>query len=121
MGTAMRQNEILTPSFTHDAGIAAVLGDIGADGLPNVTEHTGTACKVNAREIGVIENHITGFWSVCVYQIHNTIGQSRFFEDAHQHVGTINLRIGGLPNNHVAHHGRCCWQVTSDRGKVKGG
>ena len=48
MGTAVRQNEILAPSFTHDAGIAAVLGNIGADGLPNVTEHTGTTCKVNA-------------------------------------------------------------------------
>ncbi len=56
----MHHDEVLAPGFTDNARVGAVLRDVIADGLPDAAEYRRTAGKVDSREVGVTEYHVSG-------------------------------------------------------------
>ena len=117
----MGDDEVFSTGFTDNPWVGFVLGDVLANGLPQVAKDAGTACEMQACEIGVIEDHIACNRTVYGHQIDHPIGQSGSMQQFHDDVGRIDLLVRWFPHHHVAHQCGDNGQVSCNGREVEWG
>ena len=120
IGAGVRDHEVLPAGLAHDTRIAAVLGQVVADGLPDVAEHLGAAGEMDAREVLVREDHIAGRGPIDVDEVDHARRKPRRHEDLHEHLRAVALGIGALPHHGVAHEGAAGREIARDGREVEG-
>ena len=113
------QHEVFASRFAHDARVAAVQLQVFADGLPQVTEHTGGPCEVQSGEVAVLEHHIPGDRAVACHHVDHAVGQPRRLENLHDDLGAVDLGVARFPHDHIAHEGGDGWQIAGNGGEVE--
>src|SRR5690606_29508255 len=61
IGRRVRDNEILASRLADDPRVRPILVDIFTYRLPDVLEDASRPGEVDAREVGVVKNHLPGF------------------------------------------------------------
>ena len=69
----------------------------------------------------LILNHITSRWAIYINKVDNAVWQTCFQENAHKHLGRINLCIGRFPNNCITAHSCGGRQVASNSCEIERG
>jgi len=121
IGALVSDDEVLAAGLTDDSGVGAVVADVLADGLPHLVEDAGGAGEVDTSEIWVLEADFAQGRAVYVDEVDDAFGKSGFDHDAHEHLGAIDFRVGGLPDHDVSAHGGGGGEVAGDGGEVEGG
>ena len=117
----MCQHKILSARFSHNSRVGFVAVDVGSDFFPEVLEHTGRASEVQARKIGVLEDHVSDGGTVGVHEVDDAVGESCLAKDLHDYPRRVDLGVGRLPYRNVAHQGRRRRQVSCNGREVKWG
>ena len=117
----MGQYEILAAGFPNNAWVAFVLGDVLANGGPQMTENACRACEVQARKIWVVKDHFPGSRTIARHHVYDAIRKARCFEYLHDDLRAVDLGVGRLPDNDIAHQSGGGTQVGSDCRKVERG
>ena len=115
----MGEDEVLAARLADDARVRLVLGDVLTNGLPEVAEDSGAAREVQAGEIGVVEDHIASHRTIDGHQVDDAFRQARFVQQFHDDMCGVDLLIGGLPHDHVAHQRSRNRQVAGDGREVE--
>src|SRR5690606_9900703 len=108
-------------SLTDNTRIRLVQMDILTDGFPYILEYTCRSCKMYARKIGVLKDHLSRIRPGYIDQIDHTIRQSGFPKDLHQYIGRIDLCIRRFPHDNIAHHRHTRRQIARDSREIERG
>ena len=118
---AVCHDEVLATSFAHDARVGLVLGNVLANRLPEVAEHAGGTREMQTGEIGVGEHHVACGRAVDGHQVDDALRQACGVQQFHDDVGGVDLVVGWLPHDDVAHQGCGNRQVARDGREVERG
>ena len=121
IGGAVRDDEVLATGLADNARVGLVLGNVLANGLPQVAEHAGGPGEVQSGEIGVGEDHVACGGTVDGHQIDDAFGQACGVQQLHDDVGGVDLVVRRLPHHHVAHEGSGNGQVARNGREVEWG
>jgi hypothetical protein len=121
VGGGVGDDEVLAAGLPDDPRVGAVVGDVGADGAPQVLEDRRRAGEVDAGQVAVGEHHVGDRDAVAGQHVDDAVGQAGGLQQAHQVVGGELLGGRGLPDHRVAHQGRRGGQVAGDGGEVERG
>ena len=113
------QDKVLTACFPNNSWVRFVAGNVFTHGFPDVLEYSSGSSEVNACKIRVFENHISCSWAIHKYQVDHPIRDTGFLENLHQHLRRIDLGVGSLPYDGIAHQGCGCRQVAGNSSKVE--
>ena len=119
VGGTVGDDEILAASFTDNARIRLVLGNVLADGLPQVTENTRAACEMQSGKVRVGEHDITCGRTVDGHEVDDALRQAGSVQQLHDNMGGVNLVVRGLPHDHIAHEGGSDRQVACNGCEVE--
>ncbi len=121
VGRGVHDDEVLAAGLPDDAGVAAVVVQVLADGAPQLLEGGGGAGEVQAGEAGVGQRDLADGLAVPGDQVDHARRESGGLEQPHGEVRGELLRGRGLPHHGVAHQRRGGGQVARDGGEVEGG
>src|SRR5215471_14306893 len=74
---------------------------------------------MHASKIAVIKTNLAECWTIHIDQIDYSVGQSCFFQYAHEHLSRIHLRVCTFPHDYIAAHGCGCWKVCTNSGEIE--
>ena len=69
----------------------------------------------------MVKDHFPGSWTIARHHVDDAIRKARCFEYLHDYLRAVDLGVGRLPDNDVAHQSGGSAQVGSDCRKVEGG
>lgn len=121
VGAAVEQVEVLAAGLADDAGELAVglladaLADAGVDGAEDV----GRADEVEAGEVLVREHDVGDLVGVAGDELDDVRRQARLEQDLVDDGAGVDVVLGRLPQDDVAHQRRARDQAATQRGEVE--
>ena len=120
IGGGVHHHKVFASRFANNARIGIMNHNIVADSLPYFFKDFGGTREMHAYEIRMLRHNFATHRAWNVHHIYNTIRQTCFAQNFHDHRSRINLCGRRFPHYHVAHHGGCCGEIGSNGSKIEG-